>query len=47
MKKEIGKRRLLEDTDDNGNKSELYEWLENIAALLIAVAMALFMSKYR
>lgn len=29
------------------DKSELYEWLENIAALLMAVAMALFMSKYR
>ena len=47
MKKEFDKRQLFEDTDDNGNKSELYEWLENIAALLMAVAMALFMSKYR
>lgn len=47
MKKEFDKRQLFEDTDDDGNKSELYEWLENIAALLMAVAMALFMSKYR
>ena len=47
MKKDFDKRQLLEDTDDNGNKSELYEWIENIAAPLIAVAMALFMSKYR
>lgn len=47
MKKKFDIRQLFKDTDDNGNKSELYEWLENIVALLIAVAMAIFLSKYR
>lgn len=47
MKKDFDKKRLFEDTDDNGDKSELYEWLENIAVLLISIAMVLFMSKYR